>query len=97
MGQHYEGWGRFGFGFYAGQRSPPSWPMSHNDLFVVLPHWAVVLLTAILPARCALGLRRRRREARRMRGLCPSCGYDLRATPGRCPECGTISAAKKAC
>ena len=55
------------------------------------PHWALAAATASLPiARAGLRLRRRvllRRSA--ARGKCRRCGYDLRATPGRCPECGT--------
>ena len=56
---------------------------------VVLPCWALTVLFLLLPT-CALlhRLRARRTLRRTAGGLCPTCGYDMRATPERCPECG---------
>jgi hypothetical protein len=58
-----------------------------GDVEVLVPHWLPTILFALAPTYWLLGPRRRERRRRRL-GLCLNCGYDLRATPGRCPECG---------
>jgi hypothetical protein len=63
---------------------------------VVTSLWALAALAAVLPTLRAFAvaraaLRRHRRRARSLAGLCPACAYDLRATPGQCPECGAAS------
>ena len=54
---------------------------------VTAPCWAIAAAAIPLPT---IWLERRRKKVRaEMLGLCPKCGYDLRASPERCPECGT--------
>jgi hypothetical protein len=62
---------------------------------VYVPFWMLLIALAALPlARC--GLWAWRRSSRPAEGRCLCCNYDLRATPDRCPECGTIPAKAKA-
>jgi hypothetical protein len=61
---------------------------------VVVPYWPFLLVSAALPARWYVCRRRARlRRLRHEARLCPACGYDLRGTPDRCPECGSTAAA----
>jgi len=64
-----------------------------SDVFagldVWLPYWLIVAVTSIWPAIVLNAIRKSRRDSKRAASqLCTRCGYDLRATPLRCPECG---------
>lgn len=53
---------------------------------VRFPFWLITLALG------ALGLLAFRQTRRPRAGCCSTCGYDLRATPDRCPECGAVPA-----
>jgi hypothetical protein len=60
---------------------------------IVISYWFP--LVAAMGLLCVL-LRQHLHSRMRIRdGLCLACGYDLRATPDRCPECGTIPLKKE--
>jgi hypothetical protein len=95
LGARHPGWGELpqrsfwnvlGFHRYRGQGSVGS---SFSELTdgIVVPAWLPAVILAIPPL---LWVHRKTRHRRRTRrGICVVCGYDLHATPGRCPECGT--------
>jgi hypothetical protein len=77
----------FGFVYEQGQRKMPI----GTDEFArySVPCWFIALFAVPMPA-CWI-VRRTQVRRRGFTGLCRHCGYDLRATPDRCPECGTAS------
>lgn len=102
VGPHF-GWSRESLSFYLWispdkdvPHDPPLPPdVQANEpggrLMLRVPHWQLLAATAAPPALwLALAIRRRRK--RKGAGHCRWCGYDLRATPGRCPECGRPAA-----
>ena len=62
-------------GTYAEVRIGAGWPM----------------LVALVGAVSWYMLRSRDKRLARAAGRCANCGYDLRATPNRCPECGVAA------
>jgi hypothetical protein len=77
-----------GFGRYDDPVDKPD-DVYQRDRGVVFPHGALVVVFALLPLLKATQLARRAIARRRIsRGFCGKCGYDLRASDGRCPECG---------
>ncbi len=75
-----------GFGYESVHR--PSQTGIIYDCRFVVPLWFVFGMGSVLPFGRMVRKRLRRRRIRV--GFCRVCGYDLRATPDRCPECGTI-------
>jgi hypothetical protein len=63
------------------------WPPIYEIYF--FPIWFVTALYFALPLMRVASLLRGRERTKM--GRCPCCAYDLRATPGRCRECGWVT------
>lgn len=86
-------WGGFSVGTsYSASIPEPdgSVYLGHHFYRVGVPYWAILLTGLILPALWFRSWRHARVQRWRIaHGCCTACGYDLRASKERCPECAT--------
>ena len=66
-----------------------SFGFSTDTVAVAVPFWIPTILASSLWCFFYQPVDRLRRRKRKRLGLCLECGYDLRASKDRCPECGT--------
>ena len=71
-------------GFYFNM--PP--PNRTSPWLLAIPYWFPLLITLVVPC-WFVATQRQTTSGEGVR--CRRCGYDLRATPDRCPECGTVA------
>jgi hypothetical protein len=83
---------KLGFNVRNMSRSGPTWGGGTErvvNLTVRAPHWALLALVTVVLLLSFRVIGRTRRRLRLSNGECEHCGYDLRETKDRCPECGT--------
>ncbi len=85
---HYRIW----YTFFRSATEPGGANLNRTGVYecwwLVIRTRLLFLIFSILPAIWWMLRVRKRRRARA--GFCMVCGYDLRATPDKCPECGAV-------
>ena len=85
QGNIFVGFLWFTYRFWIEPSSPPC-----RWIYVGIPLWCPLAMTSLAPT---VWLMKRKKASKA--GVCIYCGYDLRATPDRCPECGMIPPKKE--
>ena len=84
-------WIHIGVSFYASGFSDS--PFMRKS--VTVPTWSIIVISIFYPAWwCRQVKGRWVRSCRDASGLCATCGYDLRESRNRCPECGSFNVSK---